>query len=645
MAAKRALERDIEIPPVKNRRRRGRCASDPERFCRVYFPDTFYNPFSRAQKYNISQLQERILYGGLKAIAAERGGGKSTITKIVGGIWGTLYGYIKYGVLLGATGRFAQDMLADIKDCFEFNDKLYEDFPEVCAPVRSLEGAAQRAKSQTAFGHRTRMIWSSDHIVLPTVEIDGIASAASGVIINTRGMDSSIRGLVRNNRRPDIVIVDDGETAESARSVTQTEIRLHALQKDVIGLAGPGKRMTAIYLGTIICKNCLTEQVTDRQAHPEWSGERQKRIIKWPPRGDLWQRYLKLKRDGDNNGDNTGKKARAFYRKHKKQMDGGAQVSNRHNYDKHGKDGSGVRLELSALQNAYNRIYTMGMDAFMAEYQNEPPEPKEHAAGIDETLIIEKIGSYRRGAKPENTEAVVMGVDVHDRWLYWAKIAAAKQMVTAIIDYGVEPVHSPDPGLVGKKEKTKQVEIAIFEALTKLAAEHKEINLGWVDAGYMTTAIYDFCKHYKSWQPSKGGSTRRGRYTPPKPGKHVRRIGSGQHQSYIDQDKVWLNIFDPDRFKQAVQAGFRVADPESAGSISLFDHKDGHQGFAEQICAESWDADKKEFVRLSRQNHWLDCMSQAIAAAHSLGLSVLSENKPAKTKRKLSELQAKRRGM
>ena len=43
MEAKRAKERDITIPPIKNKRRRNRCEKNRKLFCKTYFPHIFYS--------------------------------------------------------------------------------------------------------------------------------------------------------------------------------------------------------------------------------------------------------------------------------------------------------------------------------------------------------------------------------------------------------------------------------------------------------------------------------------------------------------------------------------------------------------------------------------------------------------------------
>ncbi|MFO8013233.1 MAG: ATP-binding protein, partial [Phycisphaerae bacterium] len=81
-------------------------------------------------------------------------------------------------------------------------------------PIRSLERITNRQKGQKHNGEPTRIEWTSDKIVLPTIA----GSRASGLVISSSGMKGSdIRG--QNHARPDgqvvrpqLVLVDDPQT-------------------------------------------------------------------------------------------------------------------------------------------------------------------------------------------------------------------------------------------------------------------------------------------------------------------------------------------------------------------------------------------------------------------------------------------------
>ncbi|GAF69325.1 unnamed protein product, partial [marine sediment metagenome] len=150
MAKKRAAERDIEIDfsrqDMKRRRKGGRY---PMFFLRTYFPHVFYLAFCDNQKKNIKAIVIRIKRGGMKAIAAERGGGKTSIMEGLV-VWGLLYGFINWAVWIEANLEMAKLSLEDIKLLFEQPGEAFAaDFPEYCMPVAALEGQSMRARSMT----------------------------------------------------------------------------------------------------------------------------------------------------------------------------------------------------------------------------------------------------------------------------------------------------------------------------------------------------------------------------------------------------------------------------------------------------------------------------------------------------------------
>jgi len=96
-----------------------------------------------------------------------------------------------------------------------------------------------------------------------------------------------------------------------------------------------------------------------------------------------------------------------------------------------------------------------------------------------------------------------------------------------------------------------------------------------------------------------------------------------------------------------VQEGFRIDDLEAAGSISLYGSDPSkHQAFAEHITDEQWDVEKERYMayggRRARNNHWLDCMAYAAAAASILGVDVVGTRRVVK-RVSLSEIQQQRR--
>jgi hypothetical protein len=102
--------------------------------------------------------------------------------------------------------------LDDIKNILTYNDELLADFPEVCLPIRALDGVPHRANHQMCGGERTQVVYTSDCLQLPTIKTDW--GVSSGSIVQPRGLTGRLRGMSRTlsngtTIRPDCIILDD----------------------------------------------------------------------------------------------------------------------------------------------------------------------------------------------------------------------------------------------------------------------------------------------------------------------------------------------------------------------------------------------------------------------------------------------------
>ena len=95
--------------------------------------------------------------------------------------------------------------------------------------------------------------------------------------------------------RPSLVVLDDPQTDESARSLSQCATRESILAGAVLGLAGPGKKISGIMPCTVIRPGDMADNILDRDKHPEWNGERTKMVYSFPTNEKLWQRYAEIR--------------------------------------------------------------------------------------------------------------------------------------------------------------------------------------------------------------------------------------------------------------------------------------------------------------------------------------------------------------
>ena len=92
----------------------------------------------------------------------------------------------------------------------ETNELLADDFPEVCFPIAALAGIANRCAGQLYQGQRTRITWTANEIILPTIK----DSKSSGIVVRVAGVTGRIRGMKYKRSdgksvRPSLVIIDD----------------------------------------------------------------------------------------------------------------------------------------------------------------------------------------------------------------------------------------------------------------------------------------------------------------------------------------------------------------------------------------------------------------------------------------------------
>ena len=493
-AAQSAEGRDIgEIPKPAH----------PEQI-ETYFPELFSLGWSDDHLRVIEKIEQSVLRGGLFALALPRGSGKTSLCETAC-IWAMLYGHRKFICLIGATETAADEMLASIKVELETNELLQEDFPSACYPVACLEGIAARCNGQTCNGERTRIKWTNNELVLPTIK----GSVSSGIIIRVTGILGRIRGMKfkrpdGKSVRPDLVIIDDPQTRESASSIEQNRKRLQTLNGDILGLAGPSKKISGIMPCTVIRSGDMADTILDATKNPEWNGEKAKMLYVMPKNMKLWEEYNAIREESLRN-DGNFERATQFYIENREAMDEGAVVGwkERFNHD-----------EVSALQNAMNLLFRDEV-SFAAEYQNEPlSENIGDETVLSADFIAGKLNGIRYLTIPLDATCLTMFVDVQKTSLWYTIMAFSDTFSGYVIDYGTYPEQqSRRYTLASLRTKLSDVfpnaglEGQLYSALNHLLDEHLEkvylredgtpmkLNFSMIDAnwGEATNIVYQVC--------------------------------------------------------------------------------------------------------------------------------------------------------
>ena len=574
-------------------------------------------------------------------------------------VWAMLYGHREFVCLVGATETAALEMLESIRTEIESNELLDADFPEVCYPISKLEGIVSRANGQTVHGERTRITWTANEIVLPTVK----DSVSSGIIVRCAGITGRIRGM-RYKRsdgrsvRPDLVIVDDPQTRDSARSLSQNRTRERILSGDILGLAGPGRKIAGIMPCTVIERGDMADVILDRDKHPEWNGERCKMLYAMPSHMELWEEYFSVMDESLREIGNISR-ATEFYRENRERMDEGAVVAwpERHNDD-----------EESALQNAMNLMHRDHF-AFSSEYQNEPMSDDED---MDRMLSSDEIASKTNGLDrmvvPLDCHRLTMFVDVQKTCLFYTVCAFADDFTGSVIEYGTFPEQNTRRFSLSTITRRlcdiykSSVEAQLYSGISALVKDKAscvyrredgtELQIGMIaiDAnwGISTDIVYQFCRQTEF----------RGRVIP----AHGRYVGASSKpmSEYRKKpgERVGLNwivtssasqrairhiAFDTNFWKSFVHE--RLASPiGERGCLTLYGSRPyEHELYAEHMTAEfrvrtqgrGRTVDEWKLRPDRSDNHWLDCTVGCAVLASSMGCA-LPENRQDTSRRVIS---------
>ena len=637
--------RDIgELPAVGDPERRARAEREFRFFCETYFPLTFHLPWSPDHLKVIAKVEAAVLHGGLFAMALPRGSGKTSITECAC-LWAVLCGHRDFVCLIGASEVHAVEMLESIKMELDGNDLLASDFPEVSHPIRCLDGIANRCSGQLYKGERTHIGWTANEVVLPTIP----DSLASGAIIKVAGITGRIRGMKYKRAdgktvRPSLVVLDDPQTDESARSLSQCATRERILAGAVLGMAGPGKKISGIMPCTVIRPGDMADNILDREKHPEWNGERTRMVYGFPTDEKLWAKYAEVRAESLRmHGDM--REATAFYLANREALDEGAQIAwpERFNHD-----------EASAVQHAMN-LKLQDEAAFFAEYQNEPlPEKGVEDEGLlSADQIAGKTNGMRRGELPVGATQLAMFIDVQGKLLFWLVAAFEEDFTGYVIDYGAYPDQRRPyftlrdaQRTLGTVAKGAGLEGAIYAGLEALTGQYLErewrrddgamvrIDRCLIDAnwGTSTDVVYQFCRqsrHAAVLLPSHGrfvgaSSIPFSEYKR----KRGDRVGHNWRIPNVQGRRAVRHVvFDSNYWKSFVHA--RLAVPMGdKGCLSLFGRDpEAHRLLAEHLTAEyrvktegrGRVVDEWKLRPEAVENHWLDCLVGCAVAASVQG--------------------------
>jgi len=654
-----------EMPAVVNPTRKAATLKSFRLFCESYFPEAFYLEWSKDHLRVIDKIEAAVTSGGLFAFAMPRGSGKTTLT-MVAAIWAIFTGIRSYVCMVGSAVVQSMALFHSVQASLLGNQLLLDDFPEIVFPIRKLENNSQKQRGQRYKGKLTYQQWGSNKIVFPT--LDG--SASSGHVITVTSLDSNIRGQNHTTidgkvLRPDLVLVDDPQTRESAMSPAMTSKRLEVLNGDVLGLAGPGKKISGLLTCTKIYDNDLADQILNRKKNPYWQGECTKMLYKFPTNIKLWDEYSQIRAESFQSGGNASE-GTAWYAEHREAMDEGAEVA----WPQRKQDD-----ELSALQHAMN-LYYRNAAAFMAEYQNEPTTGDKDDILLTVDDVMAKVNDRKRGEIPLKCQYLTMFCDVHDTLIYYCVCAWEDDFTGYIVDYGTYPEQKRL--IFTMKTATRKlsgeivgagIDAAIQSGLNNLITDYlarnwhrtggatMRIDRGFIDGGYKPGIVENVRRKVGNIIMSSRGVGLKAASRPmssyiKKPGErygfhwYIPNVNKTNEFPYVAIDVNFWKTFVQERLKMA---------PGDKGSMTIFGNMGSmHSQFAEHIAnSEFWVRTQGHgrtvhewTAKVGRpDNHWFDCLVGCACAAAMCGCKVDGQALKT-TERKqitLSELQKQRR--
>lgn len=276
-----------------------------------------------------------------------------------------------------------------------------------------------------------------------------------------------------------------------------------------------------------------------------------------------------------------------------------------------------------------------------------PIKPQKFdTVSLDQQAIIKRLGKAGRGVLPPDTVAITVGQDLGAHVGYYLAIAWQANAVGIIFDYAAFDISSRDMA----------IDVAIITALRTQRDTVFEVgwdgripDLVWTDSGYEMKAVYAFTRESGGrYRPTKGHGIAQERSTPyfepHKPTQEIPVIGDGWHVAYQVDERTWLIHINSDHWKTRSHQ-YLASPPGQPGSLVLYNTSpQEHLTLARHLTAErrieEFKPGKGTVVRWHRdrkQNHYLDCLMQACAAADHLGVKPLQVQTPSTSRPRPSE--------
>lgn len=267
---------------------------------------------------------------------------------------GKLDGGRKYILIVSETESMAQRFVEFIADQLKFNEKLVADFG--------------------VFLHPDKMKNEQDNL-------EGFITK-NGIKVQSASMGKQLRGARHGAFRPDLIILDDLESAKNTNTLDLRNKNLHWYNSVIVPIGTP-ERTSIIYMGTLVHGSGLLPNVLNRA---DYDSKIYSAVIGSPNRPDLWEQYEKILLQQDN--PNRLQEADLFYFDNQADMDQGVSTL-------------WGRFSYSDL---IKKKVEIGSRAFASEYLNKPSDNESMIFRPDEFAYFEEKDLFDRYNRKLNLE-------------------------------------------------------------------------------------------------------------------------------------------------------------------------------------------------------------------------------------------------
>lgn len=319
-----------------------------------------------------------------------------------------------YILIVSETEAMAKAFVEWVADQLKFNQKLRADFGDLLSPNKMQNEQDNK---------------------------EGFVSS-NNVKVQSASIGKQLRGARHGAFRPDLVILDDLESAKNTNTKELREKNLHWFNSVIMPI-GDITRTSFVYMGTLVHGQGLLPHVLQRS---DFDGRIYSAIVSEPNRMDLWNHLDELLRDTEN--PNREEDADRFYYENKEEMDQGARTlwNERFTY-----------YELMKIK------VNVGSKAFASEYLNKPSDDdscifkKDYFVFYDEHKIdIRKLEIYSfwdiaigKNKRADYNAIITIGRDRVTGVIYVLDAWAEKIPMHKALDVAIRKIKQWNPKVFG----------------------------------------------------------------------------------------------------------------------------------------------------------------------------------------------------